>query len=643
YGYAFTNCTNCGPRFTIIQDIPYDRKNTTMSEFIQCVPCQEEYDNPADRRFHAQPNACPDCGPRLSFYQDGKLLSEDAYGLFHQAIHSGKTVALKGIGGYHLVCDAQNEQAVQKLRQKKLRYDKPFAVMMPDLAAVEKYCVVSRSEKKALMSMQKPIVLLQKKPTCPIAFDVTQNNHRLGVMLPYTPLHYLIMQNQEVLVMTSGNLSDRPMIFQDIEAFSVFPQIADAILNHNREIYRRMDDSVCMIVNDKVRMIRRARGFVPEPIRLKGNRQVILALGAQQKNTFCLTKMENAFLSGHIGDLDDADTEKSFTDEIESFLKIFEAVPAVIVCDCHPDYLSTRYAAYYQKMLKAGFPNSNEIEQEIKIIAVQHHHAHFASVLAEHEVAEDQILGLIFDGTGLGDDGCIWGGEALLGNIGASSRVGHLRNFPLLGGDAAIREPWRIALAVTAEACGHVTALSLFPENREAAEILLRAGAQKINAPLTSSMGRLFDAVAALAGIRLLTTYEGQAAIELQQSMDETAEGCYHFEIEQNPEGMLFDWHPVIRKIIDERKAGVSAGIISLRFHRAVVELILNTAILQQEKIGCSSVALSGGVFQNEFLLGNAITALETQGFTVYTNEKIPTNDGGISFGQAAAVSYRMR
>lgn len=643
YGYAFTNCTNCGPRFTIIQDIPYDRKNTTMAEFSQCAPCREEYENPADRRFHAQPNACPDCGPRLSFYQDGKLLPGDAYDLFQSRIDSGKIVALKGIGGYHLVCDARNEQAVQTLRQRKLRYDKPFAVMMPDLATVEKYCVLSQSEKKALTSMQKPIVLLQKKPACPIAISVTQINRRLGVMLPYTPLHYLLMQNQEVLVMTSGNLSDRPMTYQDEEAFAVFPQIADAVLTHNRKIYRRMDDSVCMVVNDRVHMIRRARGFVPEPIRLKGNRQVILALGAQQKNTFCLAKQENAFLSGHIGDLDDADTEKSFTDEIASFLKIFEAVPAVIACDLHPDYLSSRYAVYYQKSLNKVFQNLNKTEQEIQIIPIQHHHAHFASVLAEHEVTGDQILGLIFDGTGLGDDGSIWGGEALLGNIGASSRVGYLLPFALLGGETAIKEPWRVALAVTEQACGRETAFTLFPEDRETAEILLRAGEKKINSPLTSSMGRLFDAVAALAGICPVTTYEGQAAIELQQSMDETAAGCYHFEIEQSTDGMLFDWRPLICAIIGDRKTGVSAGILSLRFHRAVVELILNAAILQQKKTGSSKVALSGGVFQNGFLLGNAITALETHGFTVYSNEKIPTNDGGISFGQAAAVSYRMR
>jgi len=632
YGYAFTNCTNCGPRFSIIQDLPYDRKNTTMSEFNQCAPCQAEYENPTNRRFHAQPNACPNCGPKLSFYQDDVLMTGDAYDFFRQAINSGKIVALKGIGGYHLVCDARNEHAVQTLRQRKFRYDKPFAVMMPDIATVEKFCVINQVEKRALTSRQKPIVLLKKKTDQQIAFGVTQNNRRLGVMLPYTPLHYLLMQGQEALVMTSGNLSDRPMTFHDEEAFAIFPQVADAILTHDRQIYRRMDDSVCIVVNDQVHMIRRARGFVPEPIQLKGNQHVILALGAQQKNTFCLAKQENAFLSGHIGDLDDSDTEKAFTDEIASFLKIFEALPTIIACDLHPDYLSTRYATYYQKLLS-----------EAIIMPIQHHHAHFASVLAEHSVTENQILGLIFDGTGLGEDDSIWGGEALLGNIGISSRLGHLRSFPLLGGEAAIQQPWRVALAMTEQACGLDMALSLFPKERETAKILLRAGEKNINSPSASSMGRLFDAVAALSGICPVTTYEGQAAIELQHCLDETAEGSYHFMIEENTNGMLFDWRPMICEIINDRKNGASSGVISLRFHLAVVELILNVAILQRMKNGIKSVVLSGGVFQNEYLLGNALTTLEKHEFIVYTNEKIPCNDGGISFGQAATVAYRMR
>ena len=643
YRYAFTNCTNCGPRFTIIQDIPYDRKNTTMAQFTQCEPCQAEYEDPADRRFHAQPNACPDCGPHLIFNQNGKPLAGDVYDLFQSRIAAGKIVAVKGIGGYHLVCDARNEAAVQTLRQRKLRYDKPFAVMMPDLATVEKYCVMNQAEQRALTSIQKPIVLLQKKPDCSIAWSVCQNNRRLGVMLPYTPLHYLLLQNQKVLVMTSGNLSDRPMVFQDEEAFTGFSQIADAVLTHNRQIYRRMDDSVGIVVHDRLHLLRRARGFVPEPLRLPGNRQVILALGAQQKNTFCLAKQENAFLSGHIGDLDDADTEKAYTDEIAAFLKIFEALPAVIACDYHPDYLSSRYAVTYQKSLKQAFQKTNKTEQEIQIIPIQHHHAHFASVLAEHDLNEEQIFGLIFDGSGLGDDGSIWGGEALLGNIGSSSRVGHLLPFRLLGGETAIKEPWRVALAVTAQTCGRETALDLFPEDRETAEILLQAGEREINSPLTSSMGRLFDAVAALTGICPVTTYEGQAAIELQQSMDETAAGSYHFAIEQTDEGMLFDWRPLICAVLTDRKNAVPAGSLSLRFHRAVVELIVQAAILQRQNNGSQKVVLSGGVFQNEYLLGQAMTALEEQGFLFYSNEKIPTNDGGIAFGQAAAVAYRMR
>ena len=628
YRYAFTNCTNCGPRFSIVKDIPYDRANTTMAEFALCADCKREYEDPYDRRFHAQPNACPVCGPQLFFYENGREISGDPIRLFSEAVSSGKTVAVKGVGGYHLACDALNEEAVGRLRKRKLRYDKPFAVMMRDIETVKRYCEVSGEEEPLLASPEKPIVLLKKKPDCPIARSVTMRNNRLGVMLPYAPLHCLLMQNHEALVMTSGNLSDHPMIFDDSEALQKLPAVADCILTHNRRIFRRVDDSVSIVINGKVHLIRRARGYVPEPARLDGNQSVILALGAQQKNTFCLCKGENAFLSGHIGDLDEADTAECLEREIESFVKIFDADPQVIACDLHPDYVSTRIASRY--------------EGKLPIFHIQHHHAHMASVLAEHGLT-DNAIGFTFDGTGLGLDGRVWGGEVLYGNRADFARCGHLLYFPLLGGEGAVREPWRCALAVTDIACGRGAAFSLFPEYLEEAKILLAAGDKNINAPLTSSMGRLFDAVSALCGIRKTTTYEGQAAVELQQVMDESAAGAYRFEMIEEHGRMIFDWRPLIRAVVADVQAGIPAGTVSLKFHRAVAELIVSAANRLRAEKGCDTVVLTGGVFQNDFLLEKSMKKLEESGFAVYTNQLVPVNDGGLSFGQAAVASARIR
>lgn len=624
YGYAFTNCTNCGPRFSILKDIPYDRKNTTMADFALCPECKREYEDPYNRRFHAQPNACFVCGPKLFFYENGTEKSGDPIQLFAEAVNSGKIVAVKGIGGYHLACDALNEDAVSRLRKKKLRYDKAFAVMLRDIETVKRYCEVSEKEEYLLTSPEKPIVLLKKKPDCPVAPSVTMRNNRLGVMLPYTPLHCLIMQNHEALVMTSGNLSDHPMIFDDAEALIKLPAVADCILTHNRKIFRRVDDSVSIVINNKVHLIRRARGYVPEPAHLDGNQSVILAMGAQQKNTFCLCKGENAFLSGHIGDLDEEDTAECLEREIEAFIKIFDADPQVIACDMHPDYVSTRLAARY--------------EGRLPIYQIQHHHAHMASVLAEHKLTGNAI-GITFDGTGLGTDGCIWGGEVLYGNCAKFTRCGHLLYFPLLGGESAVREPWRTALAVTDIACRRDSALSLFYEYRKEAEILLSAGDKNINAPLTSSMGRLFDAVSALCGVRKTTTYEGQAAVELQQMMDENTFGSYHFAIREEHGCMIFDWRPLIKEVAADIRAGVPAGAVSLKFHYAVVELIAIAANQLRSEKGCNTVVLSGGVFQNDFLLEKSVKKLEECGFEVYTNQMVPVNDGGLSFGQAAVAS----
>jgi hydrogenase maturation protein HypF len=628
YRYAFTNCTDCGPRFTIICDIPYDRKNTTMSEFIQCPDCRREFEDPFDRRFHAQPNACPVCGPKLFFYKRGERQHGDPLALFDECIRESGIIAVKGLGGYHLACDGQNEGAVTRLRKNKVRYDKPFAVMMRDIDTVKRFCYVDAEEEATLKCARKPIVLLRKKESCKIAEDIAPLNNSLGVMLPYTPLHCLIMENNDVLVMTSANISDRPMIYDDNEAMNCLFAMADAVLTHNRKIFRRMDDSVCMVVSGKVRLIRRARGYAPEPVNLKGNSWIILALGAQQKNTFCLAKGENAFLSGHIGDLDDFDTEKFYEGEIESYMRLFDAKPEVIARDMHPDYVSTRYAERFKNKLP--------------IYEIQHHHAHFASVLAEHDLNE-KAIGLIFDGTGYGEDGTLWGGEALWGDIAETERIGHMLYAPLLGGEAAIREPWRMALAMMRISCGEDEALDFFARYGDKASLLLLASERGINSPLTSGAGRLFDAVAALAGIRTHTTYEGQAAIDLEQAIDDSAEGSYGFDITWEENMMIFDWRQLIRDIVRDIRKGCSSGRIAAKFHRAVVQLLVDVAVLAKKQYGSSKVALSGGVFQNAYLLHHGIARLQKSGFAVYANEQVPANDGGIAYGQAAAASWLMK
>lgn len=625
YNYAFTSCAVCGPRFTVIRDVPYDRENTSMGVFDMCSDCTAEYDNELDRRFHAQTNACPICGPQLSFYRDEKLVGGDPYALFKKAVSNGETVAVKGIGGYHLVCDAENEDAVQRLRERKARYEKPFAVMARDIEAAKKYCEINDLEGELLSSVQKPIVLLKKKKDCAIATGTAPENSKLGIMLPYTPLHAIILRDFTALVMTSANVSDSPMLFGS-GALCVLTKIADAVLTHDREIERRMDDSVCFVCDGRVRFIRRARGYVPEPFGLYSDKN-LLALGAQQKNTFCLVKNSNAFLSGHIGDLDDMDTARSFENEINSFKRIFGASPDVVVRDAHPDYISSRYAKRFEKTLP--------------VIEVLHHHAHFASVLAEHGI-QGRAAGFIFDGAGYGADGCVWGGEMLYGDAAESERVGHLLYFPLLGGDMAAKEPYRCAAAAVDMAAGKEAAVNLFPEYAESVKMLQSAYEKGVNSPLTSSMGRLFDAVSALLNIRTRVSYEGQAAVELQQVADETAAGKYSFAINEKNGVMIFDWRPVIKDILADIKRNVPKGDIAYRFHRAADALTVTAAELFGKKTGCSTVVLSGGVFQNDLLLKNALSGLREKGFKAYANERVPANDAGISFGQAAAAAGRM-
>ena len=626
YRYPFINCTNCGPRFTIIEDIPYDRGSTSMAGFVQCERCRREYDDPLDRRFHAQPNACPVCGPELRLLVQGKEQPGDPIEQFFALIRVGKIVAVKGLGGYHLACDAANETAVACLRERKQRYEKPFAVMARDLTAVRALCECSPEEETLLTGRQKPIVLLRKRGGIALAPSVAPGNNRLGVMLPYTPLHCLLLEPFSALVLTSGNVSDRPMRYRDEDAIAGLIGLADAVLTHNRPIVRRMDDSVCVVSRNEPRFLRRARGWAPEPLPLPKNERTILAVGAQQKNTFALAKGDCAFISGYMGDLDDPETEAEFIGETNSFRRLFEAEPDCVACDLHPDYISTKFAR------SLGLP----------VVAIQHHHAHFASVLSEQGTLQPAV-GFIWDGTGDGGDRTVWGGETLYGTIGSSRRVGHLLPFRLLGGEAAVREPWRAALAVSDLVLGREAAQRLFPNRAREAALLLSAADAGLNVAETTSMGRLFDAIAAIAGIRQITSYEGQAAVELEQAADLAEQDGYRFELLCADGRRVCDWRPVVRSAVVDAENGISAGCISMRFHRALAELMTGAAEEIRRETGCAVVALSGGCFQNELLLELGVSVLEKRGFTVYVNHLVPCNDGGISYGQAAAAAALLR
>ncbi len=632
YGYAFTNCTSCGPRFSIIKDLPYDRALTTMAAFRQCRKCQAEFDNPLDRRFHAQPNACADCGPQLSYWDAaGNALPGDALAQAKADIAAGKIIAVKGIGGYHLVCDALNQFAVATLRQRKHRYDKPFAVMMADLDTVREYCHCSPEEEQLLTSQRRPIVLLTKKDSAAkIADQVAPENSRLGVMLPYTPLHYLICSGFDVLVMTSANLSDEPIVYDDQEMSARLSTITDAVLTHNRPIFRRCDDSVMVSSRYGPLFLRRSRGFAPEPITIADCGQNVLAVGAEQKNTFCLTRQDEAIISQHIGELDNHGTYQSYQQEIAYFIKMFDAKPQVIAYDMHPNYLSSHYAlAQDSSLLK---------------IPVQHHHAHFASVLAEHKI-EEPALALIYDGTGFGLDNSLWGGEVLLGDMCSFERKAHLLPLALPGGEQAIHQPWRQAMSVLVAAFGPDKLSEHAPPGllKQGWQTLLQAMLAGINAPLSSGMGRLFDAVTALLGIGEYVNYEGQAAVALEQAIVADAEGkAYSFAINKEQSAYLIDWRHLIKQVVDDMASGVDKGIIAGRFHRAVVVMSLQIALLLREETGINIVAFSGGCWQNIYLLNNTYQSLQAAGFKVYFNQKVPINDGGIAYGQAAVAAAKI-
>jgi hydrogenase maturation protein HypF len=665
FRYPFINCTNCGPRFTIIDDIPYDRPLTTMASFRMCPECQVEYENPLDRRYHAQPVACPVCGPQIWLEikngtpLSGKrpvgddsdaLIGEDALQAARDLLRQGKIVAIKGLGGFHLACDATNLEAVSGLRRRKLRVDKPFALMMFDSGIVERHCRLNINEKSLLESRERPVVILDRRPDSPITQSVTPGQNTLGVMLPYTPLHFLVLEEKpgypEALVMTSGNISDEPIATQNEEALKRLHSLADAFLLHDRGIRIRCDDSVVRSIQihspvensdpvPEISFIRRSRGYAPNPIRLPWEAPPLLATGPELKNTFCLAKGPYAFLSHHIGDMENLETIQAFEDGVTHFERLFRVQPEAIVYDLHPDYLATRYALDRAR------------NQSLPAFGVQHHHAHIAACMAEHKLAGEQpLIGVSFDGTGYGDDGAIWGGEFLVADYDGYQREFHLKYVPLPGGERSIKEPWRLALTYLhqagipwdADLPPVIYATQIKSHISQPLDVLRAQLVSGLNSPPTSSMGRLFDAVSALAGVRPVVNYEAQAAIELEALVDPTVEGIYSWAIEDDK----IDASPLINAVVADLRARVSIQTIAARFHNSIVQMVCKICLQIKNAHGLVDVALSGGVWQNVYLLKRTTSLLQKHGFHVYLHRQVPANDGGLALGQAAIVSHKL-
>ena len=637
FAYPFINCTNCGPRFTIIQDVPYDRPATTMAPFVMCDECQREYDDPTNRRFHAQPNACPVCGPQVRLEVGAEVIhGAAAIEQTAQLLRAGKIVAIKGLGGYHLAGDATNEQAVKNLRTRKHRFEKPFALMVSDVEAARELCEVSEMEAQVLAGRQRPIVLLQVLAARRVAAQVAPKENHLGIMLPYAPLHFLLFQALQVLagqnailVMTSGNLSDEPIAFHDDEARARLISIADAFLTHDREIYMRCDDSVTRVLGGAQVLARRSRGYAPAPVRAPFQfAQPILATGAHLKNTFCLAKNEHAFVSHHIGDLENVETLKSFSEGIEHFKCLFDVQPKIVAYDLHPEYLATKYA----------------LNLELPTLGVQHHHAHIAAVTGENNIGET-VIGVAFDGTGYGTDGTLWGGEFLLADWCDFERAAHWQTLPLIGGEAAIHQVWRLAAAWLYETFG-TGFLDLdidFVRNldRKTWRVLQQMLAKNFNAPRSSSVGRYFDAVAALLGVRDIANYEAQAAIELEILADKNCRDEYPFALTETvPQVLAAD--KTLRAIVDDLQNDVSSAMIAAKWHNTVAASTCRTCEAIRDARDLNCVALGGGVWQNALLLERTLERLRARGFEVMLPKELPFNDGAISFGQAVVAGARL-
>ena len=637
YRYPFINCTNCGPRFTIIKDIPYDRPKTTMAPFEMCDACASEYADPLDRRFHAQPVACPACGPKIWLENkiDEKIIyyeGENAIKMTQDLLGRGKILAIKGLGGFHLACDANNKQAVAELRRRKLRVDKPFALMLPDIETIDKYCLLNDKARDLLESYSRPIVLLERKPEASIALEAAPRQNSLGVMLPYTPLHYLLFDTDkfEALVMTSGNVSEEPIVTDNEDARTRLGSLADAFLLHDRDIYIRCDDSVVRVFEDEILPLRRSRGYAPFPVHLNFAPPALLACGGELKNTFCLTRNNYAFLSHHIGDLENYETLESFESGITHYEQLFRVEIKAIAHDLHPDYLATRYAL--KRSALEGLP----------AFAVQHHHAHVVACMVENKLPGDRpVIGVVFDGTGYGDDGTIWGGEFLISDFSGFQRISHLKPILMPGGDLAVREPWRLALTWLEQA-GENWAEDLPPvrplmDEPAMSGIFRQQLKTGLNSPSTSSMGRLFDAVSALTGTRLRVNYEAQAAIEFEAMVDPFELGKYEFEIESeniNPA-------PLIRSVVQDLRNSLPVSRIAARFHNGVAEMTLQICRNIRNQSGISEVALSGGVWQNLTLLKATLSYLRADGFQIYSHKLVPPNDGGVALGQAVVAATR--
>jgi hydrogenase maturation protein HypF len=632
YRYPFLNCTNCGPRLTIITGVPYDRAQTTMAAFPMCPLCRAEYDDPTNRRFHAQPTCCWVCGPQLRILnQQGQPIdSDDPVAFAAGALRRGQIIALKSLGGYHLACDASNAASVSQLRQRKHREEKPFAVMVMDEQAAELLVDLCPAERKLLGSTPRPIVLLRKHQPIPIAEEVAPSNPFLGIMLPCTPLHHLLLRELtgRSLVMTSGNRSNEPIAYDDADAIRRLGCIADLFVVHNRPIHVRCDDSVTRIVAGTEMPLRRSRGYAPAPISLPVRCSVpILAVGGQLKGAFALGRGYHAFVSQHLGDLDHFAAYRSFVNDVSLYQDLFAIEPRILAHDLHPEYAATRYAQ--QRSRQDG----------AKLVGIQHHHAHMASCMAEHGLNET-VIGISFDGTGYGTDGAIWGGEFLIGDYNQYRRGAHFRYVGLPGGDQAIREPWRIALAHLLDSTGNCDLL----ENR-IAKTALRAVQKMIerglNAPPTSSVGRLFDAAASLLGIRDRVSFEGQAAIELEWAARETlSKDCFDWDLVESPQGPLqIDTRPIIRGMLTDIRNNASVSQIAGRFHATLVTIIVKVCERLRRETGLEVVALSGGVFMNVLLGSNAVKDLQQAGFRVYTQHLVPCNDGGLSLGQLAIAA----
>jgi len=628
YGYSFTNCTNCGPRFSIIKELPYDREKTTMSEFKMCRECNSEYLDPINRRFHAQPNACAECGPELWIedYKGNRLDIEDPISFAQNKLREGEIFAIKGLGGFHLACDGLNEAAVINLRERKKRPFKPLAVMIKDIETVKKYCRVNLLEEEILTGIKKPIVILNQKYSYDLSQNIAPNQKTIGVMLPYTPVHILLFSKRlEVLIMTSANVNGLPIEYKDGSARKGLSGIVDYFLMHNREIHVPVDDSVLKVVVEQQTIIRRARGYVPEPFKAR-NMKDILACGPNMKNTFCISKEGSLFLSQFNGDLENLETYEHYKKNVDHFKKIFSFSPKFIAHDMHPGYMSTKYA----------------LEYDLRKIAVQHHHAHIVSNMFENNL-EQKTIGVCFDGTGYGSDGKIWGGEFLICDRLEFTRVAHLDYIKMPGGEKAIKEPWRMAVSYI------YRSLSAHGNEEEVKDMIFELYGNKainlikildlnINCTETSSMGRLFDAMANIIGIVDLVTYEGQASIELEAISEMDIEESYTYKVIKRDTYIIEPYEIIIHAIKDKKK-GVSATIIASKFQNTIVNLTVSICTRIRDDSGINGVALSGGVFQNSFLLKKICCNLKQNNFEVYTHKELPSNDGGVAIGQIVVAN----